>query len=196
MLSVSCSESTGLIGPTPLNDGHAIMCELAEYLDFDPGEAWGESDEIDWSLTRFHENADAQLSLNTVGSAGARPMPSPENIRNLYLAGDYCQHHLGMTTIEAAVSSGARAADELARYNGLSGVEVQHPPTWPDEVYPAWRAALWPLLLTARAWAARPSATRDGAGGGDGDGDEQESLLSYLLTPGRPARHRRRPKPD
>ena len=122
-------------------------------------------------------------------------MPSPEKIRNLYLAGDYCQHHLGMTTIEAAVLSGARAADELARYNGLSwGRSAASAHLAGRQVYPAWRAALGALLPTARAWAARPSATRDGAGAGAGD--EQESLLSYLLTPGRPARHRRRPKPD
>ena len=128
-----------------------IMCELAEYVDFDPGDAWGESDQIDWSLTRYHTNADAQLSLNTVGAAEARPMPSPEKIRNLYIAGDYCHHHLGMTTIEAAVTSGARAADELARYNGLDGVEMQIPPTWPDEVYAAARAAFWPARTSGRA---------------------------------------------
>lgn len=192
MLAVSCSQPAGLIGPTVTDDGHTIMCELAEYVDFDPGEAWGESEQVDWSLTRFDTNADAQLSLNTVGSAGARPRPAAANIRNLYLAGDYCRHHLGMTTIEAAVTSGAHAADELAGYNGLPGVEVLVPTTWPDAVYAAWRAALMPAVGGASAVAARRSATREEAG----PDNEQESLLSYLLTPGLPARHRRRKKPD
>ena len=192
LLAVSCSEPAGLTGPTYLDNGHQIMCELAEYVDFDPGDAWGESDQIDWSLTRYNTNADAQLSLNTVGAAEARPMPSPEKIRNLYIAGDYCHHHLGMTTIEAAVTSGARAADELARYNGLDGVEMQIPPTWPDEVYAAARAAFAPAVGVAMAMAARDGLSREEY---EPD-DERESLLGYLLTPGLPARHRRRKKPD
>jgi len=192
VLAVSCSEPAALTGPTYLDDGHQIMCELAEYVDFDPGDAWGESDQIDWSLTRYNTNADAQLSLNTVGAAEARPMPSPEKIRNLYIAGDYCHHHLGMTTIEAAVASGARAADELARFNGLDGVEVKIPPTWPDEVYAAARAAFMPAVGAAMALAARDGLSRE-----EYEPDEEsESLLSYLLTPGLPARHRRRKKPD
>ena len=105
VLAVSCSQPQGLIGPTVLDNGHTIMRELAEYVDFDPGKEWGESEEIDWSLTRFHTNSDAQLSLNTVGAAHVRPMPASEKISNLYFAGDYCRHHLGMTTIEAAVVS-------------------------------------------------------------------------------------------
>jgi len=190
LLAVSCSEPAMLTGPTREDDGHAIMCELAEYVDFDPGDSWGESDQIDWSLTRYNTNGDAQLSLNTVGAADARPMPSPEKIRNLYIAGDYCHHHLGMTTIEAAVSSGARAADELARFNALEGVEVQIPPTWPDEVYAAARAAFWPAVGVATAMAARNGLAREEY---EPD-DESGSLLSYLLTPGLPARHRRRRK--
>ncbi len=167
------------------------MCELAEYVDFDPGDAWGESDQIDWSLTRYNTNADAQLSLNTVGSRRAPGRcPRRRTSETSISPGDYCHHHLGMTTIEAAVTSGARAADELARYNGLDGVEMQIPPTWPDEVYAAARAAFAPAVGVAMAMAARDGLSREE----DEPDDEQESLLGYLLTPGLPARHRRRPR--
>jgi Flavin containing amine oxidoreductase len=187
MLSLSCSEPAGLFGATDLENDFLMMRELAEYLNYEPGERWGESDQVDWELTRFDTNADAKISLNTVGVDAARPNHSPEKIRNLYLAGDYCHHHLGMTTIEAAVSSGVAAAAQLAEELGLEEVEVLRPEIWPDEIYtairPVWPAAIASKLLSERTL--MPMRARDP--------DEERSLLSYLLTPGLPSRQRRRP---
>ena len=70
--------------PDLQDNGHQIMCELAEYVDFDPGDAWGESDQIDWSLTRYDTNADSQLSLNTVGPPGPADALAGENTEPIY----------------------------------------------------------------------------------------------------------------
>ncbi|HUH81494.1 MAG TPA: FAD-dependent oxidoreductase [Solirubrobacteraceae bacterium] len=187
MLALSCSEPAGLFGSSPADDGFLMMRDLAHYVAYEPGEQWGESEQIDWDRTRYHGNNDVRLSLNTVGAENARPGHSPEKIRNLYLAGDFCHHHLGMTTIEAAVSSGIAAAARLVEDAGLAEIEVLRPEVWPDEIYTPIRAG-YPAAIAARLLSEGiPFPRRDP----DRDA-EHESLLGYLLTPGLPARNRRR----
>ncbi len=188
--AVSCSEPYGLTGARAPENGHQMLVELSEYLDFDPGESWGESPAIDWSWTRYHENWDAQLSLNAVGTNAWRPAPICEGVRNLSFAGDFCAHHVGLTTIESAVTSGLEAVNAIVHRRGVGHeAEVLKPPTRPDSTWVAFRYALAPYALGAKAWASatkhihasRPPGTS--AGG--------QSALGYLLTPGLPARHQR-----
>jgi hypothetical protein len=184
VLAVSCSEPYALAGRRPEEDGHAIMKELARYLPFSPGRKWKQSPDIDWQLTRYHPNSDAQLTLNLIGTDIWRPAASCPRIPNLFFAGDFCQHEVGLTTVEAAVASGQAAAREIVRARRLGApVEVLKPRTLPDEVYVWLRYAWAPAVLAAKMWSmlGKPVGS---------PGEEEESLWRYLLTPGRPARHR------
>jgi len=187
MLALSCSEPAGLFGANPREDGFLMMRQLADYLDYETGEQWGESEQIDWDRTRYHGNNDVRLSLNTVSAEHARPGHSPAKIRNLYLAGDFCHHHLGMTTMEAAVSSGIAAAARLAEDAGLEEIEALYPEVWPDAIYTTVRAGLGVAIAARVLSEGIPFPGRDS----DPDADH-ESILSYLLTPGLPPRNRRR----
>ncbi|HWX96961.1 MAG TPA: FAD-dependent oxidoreductase [Solirubrobacteraceae bacterium] len=187
ILAVSCSEPYALAGP-PTEDGYAIMCELHEYLDFDKGERWEDpaSKDVDWQLTRYHSNSDAQLTLNAIGTDVWRPEAHCPKLANLYFAGDFCQHDFGITTLEAAAATGLQAAREIVKARGRGGeVEVLLPSTLPEEVYLAYRYALLPAAFAAKAWALPGELIHRKPRGGGG------SLLRYLLTPGLPARHRR-----
>jgi hypothetical protein len=134
--AVSCSDTRALGGATPSENGYEVLSELAEYLEFDPGSAWEQSPVIDWSLTRYHENFDAELSLNEVGTDVWRPSASCTGVRNLSFAGDFCHGHIGLTTIESAVASGLKAVDAIVRRRGIgTAVEVLRPSTRPVSLY-------------------------------------------------------------
>jgi Flavin containing amine oxidoreductase len=189
--AVSCSDPYGLMGLQAPENGHQMLLELASYLDFDPGERWGDSPAIDWSWTRYHENWDAQLSLNAIGTDAWRPAPICEGVSNLSFAGDFCSHHVGLTTIESAVTSGLEAVNAIVDRRGLGAeAEVLQPPTLPDSTWIALRYGLAPYALGAKAWA---SATRHVLADRSPEGSaKDESVLRYLLTPGLPARRHRR----
>jgi hypothetical protein len=205
VLALSCSDAYALPGPRPPDDGHEMLEELSQYLHFDPGAAWGESPDIDWALTRYHENLDAQLFLNEVGVDVWRPGASCRRLWNLSFAGDLCQNPIGMTTVEAAVASGLEAAGAIVQRRGVGDeVELIEPDTLPDSLYVWLRYAWGPYALAAKTWSmggpppegnppAGPAGEQSVWPGRDrrGPGDEL-SLLHYLLTPGlQPWRQRR-----
>ncbi len=187
VLAVSCSEPYALGGAHPPEDGYTIMVELADYLDFEPGERWMDSADVDWGLTRYHSNSDAQLTLNAIGTDAWRPGPLCEGLENLYFAGDFCEHPFGITTLEAAVATGLAAAGELVKRRGGEEIVVEQPRTLPAELFLLMRYAWLPGAFAAKAWSMigefsgeTPPAATDGG-----------SLLRYLLTPGLPPRYRR-----
>ena len=116
---MSSSDTSGLPGTTTYADAHAILRELAEYLPFRPGTRWGESPDIDWEHTKYESNADSQLFINQTGTDAWRPDASSSHIANIYLAGDFCNNNIGMTTIESAVTTGLEAAKVIVGRNGL-----------------------------------------------------------------------------
>ena len=118
VLAVSSSDTSGLPGTTTYADAHAILRELAEYLPFRPGTRWGESPDIDWEHTKYESNADSQLFINQTGTDAWRPDASSSHIANIYLAGDFCNNNIGMTTIESAVTTGLEAAKVIVGRNG------------------------------------------------------------------------------
>jgi uncharacterized protein with NAD-binding domain and iron-sulfur cluster len=188
VLAVSCSESALLGGPHPTDDAHQIMKELAEYLPFHPGTEWGESPDVDWRLTSYHENDDAKLTVNAIGTDQWRPKPECEGVGNLFLAGDFCENHFGITTVEAAVATGLQAAAAIVRRRELGPpVEIKKPKTIGGEEYVALRLAWLPAAYAARILSKvdhRIDPTRSADVG-------EESLLHYMLTPGLPPRYRR-----
>jgi hypothetical protein len=159
VLAVSASDLYGLPGTAPADDAQAMLVELGEYLEFDAGTAWGESADIDWERTRYDANADAQLFLNETGTDVWRPKTVYEPISNLYFAGDFCDNHVGMTTIESAVTTGLEAARAIVERRGTGApVEILKPGYGPvaSDLYGAlyvWlRYALAPYAFAASAW--------------------------------------------
>ncbi len=161
VLAVSASDPHGLPRTSPHADGMAILRELAEYLDFDPGERWGESDEIDWARTRYDSNADAQLFVNEIGTDAWRPAATSTQIANLCFAGDFCRNRIGMTTIESAVTGGLEAAAAIVERHGLGEpVEIVAPRSLPPALY-AWLRYAWgPYAIYAKAWSAGAGLAR------------------------------------
>jgi phytoene dehydrogenase-like protein len=190
VLAVSCSEPYALSGAHPPEDGYAIMKELTNYLKFDPGQHWKDSTskDVDWQLTRYHSNSDAQLSLNAIGTDDWRPRPRSQALPNLFFAGDFCEHDFGITTLEAAAATGLAAAGEIVTARGRGEkIKILKGETWPEDVYLFLRYAWLPAALAAKAWALPGELSQRTAP----DVKDAGSLLRYLLTPGLPARHRR-----
>jgi predicted NAD/FAD-dependent oxidoreductase len=178
VLAVSSSDPDSLPGTSADQDAYAMLAELARYLGFDAGTAWGDSHDIDWERTRFESNTDAQLFVNETGSDAWRPDPSSSHISNIYAAGDFCNNHIGMTTIESAVTSGLQAAQVLVQRRGLGQpVEIVKPDTsiLADALYVWLRYAWAPYVCAASVWShgsdllrrrATPAPAKTGNGSG------------------------------
>jgi flavin-dependent amine oxidoreductase len=178
VLSVSASEPYGLPGTGPHDDALAMLLELAEYLDFDPGTKWGESSDIDWERTRYEANADAQLFVNETGTDVWRPAAACDGVSNLSFAGDFCANRIGMTTIESAVTTGLEAARVIVERRGIGApVEIAEPDSGTAAFY-AWLRYAWaPYAFAAKAWSTGTDCVRS---------------LRDQLTPARPPRRQRR----
>jgi hypothetical protein len=198
VLALSCSEPLLLKGPTLGDDAYAMIAELSEYVPFDPGRGWGDGGEVDWDSTQYDSNVTAQLSLNTVGSDKWRPQACYPAVSNLYFAGDYCQHEFGITTLEAAVATGLKAAEAVVDAYGLTtAVEFAKHKLLPPEEFVGMRYAWLASAFAAMGW-----SRLTGGFGGKTERDNHEtddpfeelatcSTVRYLLTPGLSARKRR-----
>lgn len=187
-LAVSCSERNLLPGPSWKENAYAILQKLSEYVELEPGDHWEASPDINWSMTRFHENDDAKLTINAVGTEEVRPEPACEEVPNLFFAGDFCQNEFGITTTEAAVATGLAAADAIVRQCKLGHpVEIKTARKLNDMDYAALRLAWLPAAYTAKLLSMFGTQRAfDGA-----DAGREPSLLRYMLTPGLPPLHRR-----
>lgn len=178
VLSLSASDPYGLPGTGPHDDAHAMLLELAEYLDFDPGAGWGESSDIDWERTRFEANTDAQLFVNETGTDVWRPGASCDGISNLCFAGDFCANRIGMTTIESAVTTGLEAARVVVDRCGRGApIEITEPHSGSGAFYVWLRYAWAPYAFGAKAWST---------------GSDCVGWMRHLLTPSRPPGRQRR----
>lgn len=167
VLAVSSSDTSALPGTTSYADAQAILLELAEYLPFRPGTRWGESPDIDWEHTKYESNADSQLFINQTGTDAWRPEASSSHIANVYLAGDFCNNNIGMTTIESAVTTGLEAAKVIVRRNGHGHPVRIIPPgrnVLADLGYVWLRYAWAPSVAAASLWSHTCSLIKDGCG--------------------------------
>ncbi len=167
VLAVSSSDTSALPGTTSYADAQAILLELAEYLPFRPGTRWGESPDIDWEHTKYESNADSQLFINQTGTDAWRPEASSSHIANVYLAGDFCNNNIGMTTIESAVTTGLEAAKVIVRRNGHGHPVRIIPPgrnVLADLGYVWLRYAWAPSVAAASLWSHACSLIKDGCG--------------------------------
>jgi hypothetical protein len=178
VLSVSASDPYALPGTGAYDDGFAILRELAEYLDFDPGTRWRESSDIDWDRTRYESNTDAQLFINETGIDVWRPKAACEGLSNLSFAGNFTANRIGMMTVESAVASGLEAARVIVERRGFGApVEIVEPSAAMDALCVCLRYMWGPSAFAAKAWST---------------GTDWGSRLRGLLTPTRrPAGQRR-----
>lgn len=152
VLALSASDPYGLPGTGDTDDGMAMLRELSEYLEFEPGSGWGQSADIDWDRTQYDSNADAQLFVNQAGSAVWRPSTQHKGLQNVSFAGDFCQNRIGMTTIESAVTTGLEAANAIVARLGVGApVEIRLPRSRPGALYVWLRYAWGPYALAAKA---------------------------------------------
>jgi hypothetical protein len=182
VLAVSSSDTAGLPGTTTYADAQAILLELAEYLPFDPGTRWGDSPEIDWEHTRYEPNADSLLFINQTGTDAWRPDASSSHIANIYVAGDFCNNNVGMTTIESAVTTGLQAAQAIVRRNRHGDpVSIIAPDTniLFDLSYVWLRYALAPCAAATSLWSHALSLVKDGCG------HTRRNGLPWLTAPSR-----------
>jgi isorenieratene synthase len=169
VLSLSSSDLYGLPGTDDEDDAMAMVRELAEYLDFDPGERWGQSRDIDWRRTRFESNTDATLFVNETGSDIWRPPVACDGVENLTFAGDFCANRIGMTVIESAVTSGLDAARVIVERRGYGrAVEIEEPDSGFAPKYVWLRYAWAPYAFAAKVWSS---------------GSDWVDSMRHLLTP-------------
>jgi hypothetical protein len=172
VLSLSSSDLYGLPGTGDEDDAMAMLGELAEYLDFDAGERWGQSRDIDWKQTRFESNADATLFVNETGSDIWRPPAACDGVENLTFAGDFCANRIGMTVIESAVTSGLDAVRLIVERRGHGRpVEISEPDSGFAAKYVWLRYAWAPYAFAAKAWSS---------------GSDWAGSARRLLTPTKP----------
>ncbi|MGZ4178340.1 MAG: FAD-dependent oxidoreductase [Solirubrobacteraceae bacterium] len=166
VLAVSSSDTGSLPGTTSDADAQAMLLELSEYLPFEPGKQWGESPDIDWDRTVYETNVDSQLFINQTGTDAWRPNPSSDHLANLYMAGDFCNNDVGMTTIESAVTTGLQAAKVIVERN-RHGEPVTIIPPDHNVLYDLWyvwaRYAMGPSAYALGMWSRVTTWLCDGA---------------------------------
>jgi hypothetical protein len=144
-----------------------MLQELAEFLPFRPGTRWGESPDIDWTHTKYESNADSQLFINQTGTDAWRPDASSTHISNIYVAGDFCNNNVGMTTIESAVTTGLRAAQVIVRRNrhGERVTIISPPKNLLFDLGYVWLRYAWaPYVAAASLWSHTWSFVKRGCG--------------------------------
>jgi hypothetical protein len=153
VLSLSASDPYALPATDAHDDAMAMLRELSEYLDFEPGSAWGDSADIDWTRTRYESNLDSQLFLNETGVDIWRPTAECAGISNLCFAGNFCANRIGMMTVESAVASGLEAAHVIVERRGLGRpVEIIEPSAKLDLLCVWLRYVYGPSAFAAKAW--------------------------------------------
>jgi hypothetical protein len=137
-------------------DGHEMIRQLHDYLGvFDPGDRWGDPrSDIDWQWTAFEPNSATKLFANTVGGLQWQPGPHyPEQIANLFFAGDCTINPIRMATVESAVTSGLQAASGVwTRQQKGTPIDIRIPDAYPLSAVLAMKAAMTPWACAAKCW--------------------------------------------
>lgn len=143
VLALSSSDPYGLPGTDDDADAAAMVRELATYLN---------AGEEDIERSSYEPNRDALLFVNETGSDQWRPPAQVDGLENLWLAGDYTDNRIGMTTIESAVTSGLEAAQAIVSRHGGEPVEILQPRTLPRALWVWLRYACIPYAASASLW--------------------------------------------
>jgi hypothetical protein len=158
-LSVAATNYSLLEGMTKENAKEAIIQELQRYIPFD------RKRDIDSARSYLQMNTNEPLFINEVGSEAFRPQAQTE-IKNLFLAGDFCDNPVNIVTVEGAVISGLQAAQAVQavtradpafktapnRRELLRKIEILEPETYPSVNFKAVKLALGPYAAGAKVW--------------------------------------------
>ncbi|MGO8917894.1 MAG: FAD-dependent oxidoreductase [Stellaceae bacterium] len=137
----------------------ALYRELSRYIEFhyDPV---GKNDDIDRERSSLQSNVGEELFTNDVGTWKFRPETTC-NIRNLFIAGDYCKTFIDVVTIEGAVVSGLMAAEAVRKRAGTGEpITILRPETYPDQALAALKMMGAPYAYAAKAWSVASNALR------------------------------------
>jgi NAD(P)-binding Rossmann-like domain/Flavin containing amine oxidoreductase len=154
LVGSECDELSGL--PAQRDDGTIdierretvldyLITELRHYL---PGVF--DLADIDIARTYVQTNTGDRLVVNDVGSWQFRPRTTCR-IPNLFIAGDFVQTPIDVVTIEGAVVSGLRAAEQVRQRQGVGEpIHVTWPDAYPDLAVEALRLAGMPYAYVAK----------------------------------------------
>src|SRR5262249_39225599 len=118
-----------------LNDLHRFIPEIVA----------GDIDRYD-----FQPHVDQPLFMNDVGAWQFRPQASTQ-LKNLYLAGDYCRSHVDLVSMEGAVTTGLQAAEALRKDSGIgAAVDIQVPNVYSGILMKLGKVVLLPLAALAK----------------------------------------------
>jgi uncharacterized protein with NAD-binding domain and iron-sulfur cluster len=144
VLNLIASDVTDLEEVSPLVAVSALMEDLRRYL---PPFTFDDVERI-----TFQSHADQPLFMNDVGGWAFRPAARTQ-VKNLYLAGDYCQTPIDLVSMEGAVTSALIAAEAIRADLAIgSPIETLVPPAYPSWLYVLGRLALLPLAAIAKIW--------------------------------------------
>src|SRR4029077_16484240 len=121
----------------------ALMEDLRRYLPFGTE---------DVARITFQSHADQPLFMNDVGGWAFRPKACTQ-LKNLYLAGDYCQTPIDLVSMEGAITSALTAAEAIRKDLGLvRPVDILVPAVHPRWLLVLGRLALLPAAAIAKLW--------------------------------------------
>ena len=156
-LSVAATDFYIIDGMSKEEATNAIITDLRRYIPF-------EYTDIDWGRVYLDMNQTDPLFVNEVGSELWRPDAVTE-IPNLFLAGDFCDHPIGIVTVEGAVVSGLQAVcalqarvrvDQRSRVRAgdplLRPIDIVQPDTHPGVNPKGLKLMLMPYAAAAKAW--------------------------------------------
>jgi zeta-carotene desaturase len=135
-------------------DAFSILSELSHYIPFNPGKSWPDPDsDIDYENSRFDDGTEHELHVDEVGSDQWCLEANYERVRNLFFAGDFCKTSVSITTIEAAVMSGLKAASALWSIKPLGDrIEIIEPESYPLSAIMALKLWMTPSAFAAKLW--------------------------------------------
>lgn len=134
-LNLVASDITRLASLSPERAVEVLFRDLQRYL---PHLRW---EDVDERRTSYQPHVDEPLCVNGAGSWQHRPDVDATGadsvrgqLRNLFVAGDYCRSHVDLVCMEGAVTTGLRAAEALRREAGITEPvpieEVSVPGAW------------------------------------------------------------------
>ena len=158
VLNLIASDFRPLVGLSDETATRYLIDDLKPYLP-----PFAEAD-VRTAYLQSHE--EEPLFVNEVGAWPHRPT-ARTGLSNLYLAGDYCQTHVDLVSMEGAVTSGLHAAEAVREDADPGGadVDVRVPSTYPQSLLVLGRILLAPVALLAWKLVERRSSE---------NGDEEE----------------------
>jgi len=142
-LNLIASDVTDLESLSPQIAVSALMEDLRRFIPFSP---------TDVKLITFQSHDGQPLFMNNVVCWSFRPSARTQ-VKNVYLAGDFCQNPIDLVSMEGAVSSALIAADAIRTDLAVgSPVQVLVPPVYPRWLTVLGRFALLPCAAIAKGW--------------------------------------------